>query len=383
MSASPNITTEGMMFAMDANLAGPYKLETGWTTPPSGLDGTSGSNQSACSGLTFMGVEGATATSLEAGGPGDNYDTAVPWTPPNDMPSSFVDSSVANNIRNSHSRSHSYDFSSHAMVWADSNSPDVFAFNQVTTPPNVGPSYFPSPTATPNMHPIPPRPRSTTVNTANTGSCTCFTVCLQSLQALHSAPTSPSFDLVLSLNRKAVESCAGMLGKMTAHFVQFSISLCSGLDQDTNTVAACAKCMRRSGTHTAAMLLATVLGTITASYKNASQSYFEQENPVFNGNTFAATSSTTPTTLGAGTMTGLGVSFGAYTVNGEDSRWLELEILVRELRKLEEVFSCFREICAELSEDPEVSKAMIAYLGQSLGSTIQDVSQRRGDAGNS
>lgn len=75
------------------------------------------------------------------------------------------------------------------------------------------------------------------------------------------------------------------------------------------------------------------------------------------------------------------MSLGAYTVNGEDSRWLELEILARELRKLEEVYSCFREVCAELSEDPDVSKAMIDYLGQSLRSTMQVVSHRKGDMG--
>ena len=76
-------------------------------------------------------------------------------------------------------------------------------------------------------------------------------------------------------------------------------------------------------------------------------------------------------------MTGLGVTLGAYTVNSEDSRWLELEILARELRKLEEVYANFREVCSELSEDPEVSKAMIGYLGQSLGSTMQVVSHHR------
>lgn len=138
--------------------------------------------------------------------------------------------------------------------------------------------------------------------------------------------------------------------------------------------------MRRSGTHTAAMLLATVLGTITTFYKNASQSYFQQGG--FSNDTNAATMvSTPPAVLGNSNVPGLGVSLGAYTMNGEDSRWLELEILARELRKLEEVYSCFREVCSELSEDPDVSKAMIGYLGQSLGSTMQVVSHRKGDMG--
>jgi hypothetical protein len=110
------------------------------------------------------------------------------------------------------------------------------------------------------------------------------------------------------------------------------------------------------------MLLATVIGKITSFYKNASQSYFE------NGGPHAAPSAT-----------GLGVSLGAYQVNGEDGRWLELEILARELRKLQEVYARFREVCADLSDDPEVSKAMIGYLNHNLGSTLEVVSHRKGD----
>ncbi|KUI58484.1 hypothetical protein VP1G_05788 [Cytospora mali] len=135
--------------------------------------------------------------------------------------------------------------------------------------------------------------------------------------------------------------------------------------------------MRRSGTHTAAMLLATVIGTITSFYRSASQSYFDHGS---SSNGKSAVAIPMPSTTSSGGMTGLGVTLGAYTVNSEDSRWLELEILARELRKLEEVYANFREVCSELSEDPEVSKAMIGYLGQNLGSTMQVVSHhRKGD----
>lgn len=128
---------------------------------------------------------------------------------------------------------------------------------------------------------------------------------------------------------------------------------------------ACPRCMSRSGTHTAAMLLATVIGKITSFYKNASQSYFE------NGATHSAIPG----------VPGLGVTIGAYQINGEDGRWLELEILARELRKLEEVYAQFREVCSDLSEDQEVSRAMIGYLGQNLGSTMEVVSHRKGNMG--
>lgn len=148
----------------------------------------------------------------------------------------------------------------------------------------------------------------------------------------------------------------------------------------SNTFAGCTRCMRRSGTHTAAMLLATVLGTITTFYKNASQSYFDQGLPMSNSSAEAgvSTPSSTPTFSGA---PGLGVSLGAYNINGQESKWLELEILGRELRRLDEVYSNFREVCSELSEDPEVSKAMIGYLGQNLGSTIRSVAHRKEEMG--
>lgn len=80
-------------------------------------------------------------------------------------------------------------------------------------------------------------------------------------------------------------------------------------------------------------------------------------------------------------MGAFGVRVGVYTVNREDSRWIELQILAQELRKLEEVFSNFREVCFDYSEDRGLSQAMIGYLGQSIGSTMQLVSHRKGDMG--
>jgi hypothetical protein len=111
------------------------------------------------------------------------------------------------------------------------------------------------------------------------------------------------------------------------------------------------------------MLLATVMGKITSFYQSASQTHFESGSMGLN-----------PASLGGP----LGVSLGAYQLNGEDGRWLELEILARELRKLEELYARFREVCSDLSDDPEVSRAMIGYLGQNLGSTLEVVTHRKG-----
>lgn len=240
-----------------------------------------------------------------------------------------------------HGRSQSMDMAmaAHMTPWGDPTQHDMMAYTTMQNPSNMAAAaYFPSPSTTPNMRPA---VRHKASSSGGGGSCTCFTVLLQSLQALHNAssPQAPPFDLVLSLNRKAVEGCAAMLS--------------------------CNRCMSRSGTHTAAMLLATVIGKITSFYKNATHTYFE------NGMVPAVNQ------LSPGG--GLGVSLGAYTLGGEDGRWLELEILNRELRKLEEVYAQFREVCADLSEDPEVSKAMIGYLGHNLGTTLEVVSHRKGD----
>lgn len=214
LSGEAPVPNEGVMYTINAGMTGVYKLETGWTTPPTSIDGALSRNQSISSGLTFMGVDNAGTTTMDAGMSGDMYGATMPWTPPNDMPSAFSESPVGTHMPNGHSRSQSYDMNHNAVGWVDSSSPEMFPFNQVSTPPTMPSNYFPSPTATPNMRPMPPRPKSTPVNSPG-GSCTCFTVCLQSLQALHNAssPSSPPFDLVLSLNRKAVEGCAAMLGK--------------------------------------------------------------------------------------------------------------------------------------------------------------------------
>lgn len=198
-----------MVYAINPGMTGVYKLEQGWSTPSTGIEGTLSRNPSVSSGLTFMDVDNAAATSM----PGDVYGPTMPWTPPNDIPAAFTKSPLVGNLANGHGRAQSYDIGNGAMGWVESSSPEMFPFNQVSTPPTMNSTYFPSPTATPNIRPVPPRPKSTQVN-STCGSCTCFTVCLQSLQALHNAstPVTPPFDLVLSLNRKAVEGCAAMLG---------------------------------------------------------------------------------------------------------------------------------------------------------------------------
>lgn len=317
-----------------------FRINTGWTTPPNSADGPLSRNPSVPTGLSMMGIDDGTmhnGSPLSAGP--DMYSGALPWTPPDFSCAPFPDGMPAHSLSGSHMRSHSIDMSiSMPMAWHDPGGSEGVTYAQIPTPTSMASTFFPSPSATPTMRPAHSRHKSSPPIVTG-GSCTCFTVCLQSLQALHnaSAPATPSFDLVLSLNRKAVEGCASML--------------------------ACPKCMSRSGTHTAAMLLATVMGKITSFYQIASHTHFENGAIGISPNTADGP---------------LGVSFGAYQLNGEDGRWLELEILARELRKLEELYARFREVCSDLSDDPEVSKAMIGYLGHNLGSTLEVVSHRKG-----
>ncbi|KAI1372949.1 hypothetical protein F4677DRAFT_239794 [Hypoxylon crocopeplum] len=320
-----------------------FTFETGWTTPPTSIDGNLSRNPSISTGLAMLGVEDRVMSEQDPmSAPPEMYSSTMPWTPPTDLSCApFGDIPVtAGPIPSAQMRSQSFDLSMSApMAWADPMQHDMISYSQVHTPTSMSSNYFPSPTTTPTMRPAGPRHRSSS-STINGGSCTCFTACLQLLQALHNAssPASPPFDLVLSLNRKAVEGCAAMLS--------------------------CSKCMSRSGTHTATMLLATVIGKITSFYKNASHSHFEVGGMGMIQNNLG----------------NFGVSLGAYQLNGEDGKWLELEILARELRKLEEVYARFREVvCTDFSDVPEVTKAMIGYLGQNLGSTLEVISHRKGD----
>ncbi|KAF6839547.1 C6 zinc finger domain protein [Colletotrichum plurivorum] len=341
---SPIMDEKNLMFGQHPG-AGMYKMESGWHTPTS-MEGAMTRNPSISSGLALLGVDDSTPRDHQDP-TADMYAGAMPWTPPNDFSAAPYPDMAMATAHMGHGRSHSMDMAmtAHMAPWGDAAQHDMMPYTTMPTPNSMAAAaYFPSPSTTPNMRPAVRHKASS--SGGGGGSCTCFTVCLQSLQALHNAssPSTPPFDLVLSLNRKAVEGCAAMLS--------------------------CPRCMSRSGTHTAAMLLATVIGKITSFYKNASCTYFENGA----GGMMPAVNQQLSPGMG-----GLGVSLGAYTLGGEDGRWLELEILNRELRKLEEVYAQFREVCADLSEDPEVSKAMIGYLGHNLGTTLEVVSHRKGD----
>lgn len=182
----------------------------------------------------------------------------------------------------------------------------------------------------------PPDHRS--LSKVSSSSCNCFTTCLQSLQALHNhsstAQSVPAFDVVLTINRKAVEGCARML--------------------------ACSKCASKSGSNTTAMLLATIMEKILSLYQAASQ------------NNFAAS-----------TAADAQMSIGSYRVANEDGCWLRIEILWRELRKLEELFGRFREVWggSEGDEIAGVNFTLLGHLSQSLNFTFEVLKMQQNSFG--
>ncbi|GKT94471.1 hypothetical protein Ct61P_12321 [Colletotrichum tofieldiae] len=112
------------------------------------------------------------------------------------------------------------------------------------------------------------------------------------------------------------------------------------------------------------MLLATVVGEIISLYKNVSHTDFENNEVPTNNHQ-----------LSPGHW--LSVNLGAYVLDGKDDKWLEMEILELELCKLKEFYGHFRESCAGLLEDFQVTKAIIGYLDNNIGTTIEVIGHRR------
>ncbi|EGY23476.1 transcription factor [Verticillium dahliae VdLs.17] len=108
------------------------------------------------------------------------------------------------------------------------------------------------------------------------------------------------------------------------------------------------------GTNTNVMLLGTILGKIANFYQKATDVYF------YGGNTDGVAVLGSLQSVGT-PRTGFGISLGTFALENENARHLELELLMSELRKLQEVHAQFCDTCAELAENPNVSRAIIRY----------------------
>ena len=161
-------------------------------------------------------------------------------------------------------------------------------------------------------------------------TCDCFATCIEVLQTLHQHSWMASsamqdgipFDIVLTINREAIDACSTMLN--------------------------CSRCVSKSGSSIVTMLLSTIFGKVMSLYRAACILRF-----------------------GSSTISSISaqLAFGAYTVTGEDRQLLEVEILLLELRKVETIFKSFQDkINAESDEKDEASVyiALIAYLDKNL-----------------
>lgn len=195
----------------------------------------------------------------------------------------------------------------------------------------------------------PPPPQSSTgsqnrnlTNGERAPTCDCFAACLSVLQSLHNHSAllsstqqgSPPFDIVLSINREAMETCSTMLG--------------------------CANCVSKSGRSISTMMLATIFGKVMSLYRAACFLRFG------------------PSTSMQATAQ---LAFGAYTVTGENRQLLEIEILLLELRKVESILAVyserFRTAQAEKDDEMSVYNALTAYLDKNLQYIVDFLQMRK------
>jgi hypothetical protein len=246
------------------------------------------------------------------------FDPTFSWagTPNTDMTSPYMDSSL-------HYRSKSMDgpVPQSSVPWYDH--PDAANYSQ--SPAGLVP--------VPNVYMSNPLAKNPT--------CNCFNTCLHALGALHNSDAisaASPFDVILTVNQKAVETCSVMLN--------------------------CPICMSRSGFSSRTMFLGTILGMIIAIYQDASKNYF------------GATAPDPGTGL---THQPLPLTFGSYRVASEDVRWLQMEIILRDLKKLEELFAKFQEssLKSDSDESAGMHSAVTNYLCQSLHMTTESLKNQR------
>ncbi len=202
-------------------------------------------------------------------------------------------------------------------------------------------------TPRPSAPPAPPPPQDPNnpnmTQTYGDQSCDCFAACLSVLQSLHNhswllsstQQGGPPFDIVLTINREAMESCSTMLE--------------------------CATCVSKSGRSISTMMLATIFGKVMSLYRAACFLRFG------------------PSTSMHATAQ---LAFGAYTVTGENRQLLEIEILLLELKRVESILAIYAEIFrttqAEKDDETSVYNALTGYLDKNLHYIVEFLLIRKG-----
>ncbi|MCJ1224884.1 hypothetical protein MMC12_001531 [Toensbergia leucococca] len=161
-------------------------------------------------------------------------------------------------------------------------------------------------------------------------ACDCFTVCLQALQSLHFHSSTQQgtlpFDVVLTINREAIEGCSAMLS--------------------------CTKCLSKSGSSIWTMLLATLIGKVVSLYRSVSYSHTSPlESPIVRAKSQGS------------------VTFGAYRIASEDEKMLEMEILLIELRKVKKILDRYQgkfRIAQAEKDEMSVYGVLASHMAQNL-----------------
>lgn len=310
--------------SIDVEHSTSYGLETDWSSILGSPDASMHHRHSISSTtIPVLGDEGG--SDPESGANQDLFDPVFSWTssPRTDMASPYVDN-------NQHHHQHQHHQRSKSLVDPTTVQPSLVSWYEQ---PDYSTSA-PGPVSGHNVYISNSAPKSAT--------CNCFNTCLSALQALHNSDaitaTSP-FDVILTVNQRAVETCSTMLN--------------------------CPICTSKSGSSLRTMLLGTILGRIISIYQDASKNYF------------ALTSSQ------GGQIQQLPLTFGTYRVANEDVRWLQMEIILRDLKKLKELFAKFQEtsMMSDSEEDAGMHGAVSNYLCQSLDLTFESLRKQRSFTG--
>jgi hypothetical protein len=107
------------------------------------------------------------------------------------------------------------------------------------------------------------------------------------------------------------------------------------------------------------MLLGTILGRIILIYQDASRDYFGP----------TSTSGSQP----------LPLTYGVYQVAGEDIRWMQLVIILRDLKKFKGLLAKFQKVAkgSEAEEDIAMHGAVTNHLYQSLHLTCDALKRHK------
>ncbi len=309
---STNYPTLSMKFDTEARTS--HSLETDWSTTPTSdeVDGRENKLFSSNLVMPVMGDQNPPEASSSQGST-DLPDASLFWT--HISPTDFTSPHLDNVLQLQPSKMTDTTALPSVTFWLDQTDSTHF--------PNSGPCDA-------RLGPLPNLFMDECL--ARPATCDCFNSCLQVLQTLNNfnaVPPASSFDMVLTINQKAMETCSA-----TLH---------------------CPICNSRSGSSLRIMLLGTILGRIILIYQDTSKNYFG------------------PSASQGSELQQQHLTFGLYNVASEDVRWLQLVIILRDLKKFKMLLNKFQEASMESQsqEDVEMHSAVTNHLYQSLHLTCE------------